>query len=116
VKGWLRDGNTYERVFDIACAGGQTPNTQTHLCDLKAGPPDLETCEPKLIEGAAELRADWHDPTYQPNEPSFYYVRVLEIPTCRWSTLDAKRIGQAPPVGVPRAIQERAVTSPVWVR
>ena len=64
--------------------------------------------------GAAELSTVWTDPDFDPSERAFYYVRVLEIPTPRWSTRDAVRLGMPVPKGLPVSIQERAWTSPIW--
>ena len=64
--------------------------------------------------GAAELAALWSDPEFDPEQPAFYYVRVLEIPTPRWSTFDAVELGMEVPGGLPISIQERAFTSPIW--
>ena len=66
-------------------------------------------------QGDAQLKATWQDPTYEDEQRAFYYVRVLENPTCRWSTWDAIRAGTRPRADLPRTIQERAWTSPIWV-
>ncbi len=113
VKGWMRDGETYERVYDVACMGGAPPDETTARCPVAATPPKLPDCKPS--GGAAELSARWQDPGYDATSNAFYYARVLQVPTCRWSTLDAIRLGRAPVDGVARFIQERAIGSPVWV-
>jgi len=64
--------------------------------------------------GAAGLEAFWEDPAFDPQQPCFYYVRVIEIPTPRWTTYDAKVFGVKIPEGAPTEIQERAYTSPIW--
>jgi hypothetical protein len=71
--------------------------------------------EPRIITelGAAELRALWVDP--DPVSPAFYYLRVLENPSCRWSTWDAVRASVEPRLELPKTIQERAWSSPIWV-
>jgi hypothetical protein len=58
----------------------------------------------------------WRDPDFDPAQRAFYYVRVLENPTCRWSTWDAIRAGVAPREGLPTTLQERAWSSPIWYR
>ena len=64
--------------------------------------------------GAVELKTVWTDPHFDPSLDAFYYARVLEIPTPRWSTIQAVKLGRVPPDGVAATIQERAWTSPVW--
>jgi hypothetical protein len=64
--------------------------------------------------GDNELSAVWTDPDFEPSQHAVYYVRVLEIPTPRWSTYDAKALGVAPPDMVPSTLQERAWASPIW--
>ena len=64
--------------------------------------------------GAPALEAYWKDPTFDPRQRAFYYVRVLEIPTPRWTTYDAKVFGVKLPTDVPASIQERAWSSPIW--
>lgn len=104
IKGWIdRAGMGHAEVFDVA--GGDNGASV-----------DPETCEPQG-EGADSLCAVWTDPAFDPSLPAYYYVRVLENPRCRWSTLDCQALGdQAPPVcaELPAAIQERAWTSPIW--
>lgn len=115
VKGWLDGGETFERVFDVACAHGRAPDGRTHRCAAAAAMPDLDDCSFDAGGGRDELSAAWTDPTWSTGQPSFYYARVLQVPTCRWSTYDAHELGRPLPEGVPPAIQERAVSSPVWV-
>jgi len=76
---------------------------------------NLETCAYSQDLGAAELKTLWKDPEYNPTERAMYYVRVLENPTCRWSTWDAIRAGVTPRQDLPATLQERAWTSPIWV-
>ena len=64
--------------------------------------------------GAPFLQAFWEDPDFDPVEKAFYYVRVMEIPTPRWTTYDAKVFGVERPTDVPASIQERAFTSSIW--
>jgi hypothetical protein len=64
--------------------------------------------------GAPALQVHWKDPDFDPKQRAFYYVRVLEIPTPRWTTYDAKIFRVALPKDVPASIQDRAYTSPIW--
>lgn len=101
-----------ERVFDVGCHTG-TPDAETHRCPDNGAAVDLTTCAP-TGEGAAELKTVWSDPGFDANERASYYVRVLENPTCRWSTWEALAAGTPPRPDVPRTLQERAYTSPIW--
>jgi hypothetical protein len=116
VKGWWQDGVPQERVFDVACAVGEV-DSQTHRCASSFSPVDIESCEYETENGASELQAIWRDPTPNLGEHTaiFYYARVLENPTCRWSTWDAVRAGVQPRQDLPATIQERAWSSPIWL-
>jgi len=117
VKGWIDEvGATHERVFDVACAGGDAPDPTRHRCTHTPPDPDLTTCAWKEDSGASQLSGVFRDPESNASTSAFYYVRVLEVPTCRWSTHESNRLGQVRPRGVPATIHERAVTSPVWTR
>ena len=101
-----------ESLFDVACASG-TPDPKTHRCPKTAASVDLTNCEPKGT-GADELKVLWKDPSFNARKRATYYVRVLENPSCRWSTWEAMRAGATPRPDVPATIQERAYTSPIW--
>ncbi len=64
--------------------------------------------------GAAQLSTVWKDPAFDPEQSAFYYARVIEIPTPRWTVYDAKRFAVVAPAGVAMTTQERAYTSPIW--
>ena len=116
VKGWLdENGSAHASIHDVACAPRLTLDPKTSRCRGDPVRVDPDTCAVDGSGGAAELSVVWHDPTYDSARPSFYYVRVLEDHSCRWSTWDAIRHGAEPPGGVPRLIQERAWSSPIWV-
>jgi hypothetical protein len=113
VKGWLDGRETKEKVYDVVWAGDRTVGPDGKL------PPVGNTVDAQKATwtntiGAAELGVVWTDPDFDPAERAFYYARVLEIPTPRWSTIDAFRFGVPIPDGAPVAIQERAYTSPIW--
>ncbi len=117
VKGWIdSDGQTHEAVVDIACADRLSVDPATGRCPDNGATVDLATCAISGDVGADELKTVWRDPDYQAGQNAFYYVRVLQNPTCRWSTYDAIRLGRAPDPRAPsHTIRERAWTSPIWV-
>ncbi|MCB1646258.1 MAG: DUF3604 domain-containing protein [Pseudomonadales bacterium] len=115
VKGVIRNGKPEEKVFDIACSDGGVVDPATHRCPDNGASVDLTTCRISADKGAADLRTVWRDPEFNSSENAFYYVRVLENPTCRWSTWDAIRSGYEPRPDYPATIQERAWSSPIWV-
>ena len=114
IKGWLgADGKTQEKVFDVAWSGDRKVGQSGKV------PPVGNTVDTKKANftntiGASELAAVWTDPDFKPAEKAFYYARVIEIPTPRWSTYDAFRFGIDIPEGAPTSTQERAYTSPIW--
>ena len=115
IKTAVKDGQTVEEVFDVACADGNAVDPTTNRCPDNGARVDLSDCSYSQDKGAAELRTVWQDPGYAPSQRAMYYVRVLENPTCRWSTWDALREGVAPREGLHKTIQERAWSSPIWV-
>ncbi len=114
IKGWIEDGETREAVFDIACSDGLRPDPTNHKCPDNGAGVDLSTCEISEGLGAASLSASWVDREFDASQQSLYYVRVLENPTCRWSTWDAIRHGTPPNPDLHATIQERAWSSPIW--
>jgi len=114
IKGWLdAAGKTHEKVYDVAWSGNRKPGANGKL------PPVGNTVNVKDASytnaiGAPYLTAYWKDPAFDAKQRAFYYVRVLEIPTPRWTTYDAKVFGVKLPTDVPASIQERAYTSPIW--
>ncbi len=114
IKGWLdAEGETHEMVYDVACSGGGAVDDETHRCPENGGRVDLSDCSISTDVGAGQLRAFWSDPDFDPSQRAFYYARVLENPTCRWSTWDAIRAEVAPRPDLPATIQERAWSSPI---
>lgn len=115
IKGWTdSSGKSFEKVYDVACSDGGKVDPKTRRCPDNSATVDLKTCVFSVDKGDAELRASWNDPEFDPRQNAFYYARVLENPTCRWSTWDALRAGVAPSPRLEKTIQERAYTSPIW--
>ncbi len=114
VKGWIEDGETKEAVIDIACSDGLAVDPQTQRCPDNGAAVDVSDCSVTPDVGDAELIAVWQDPNFDPAQRAFYYVRVLENPSCRWSTWDAVRAGVSPRPDMHATIQDRAWSSPIW--
>jgi hypothetical protein len=114
VKGWLDGaGKTHEKVYDVVWAGDRKPGKDGKLPPV-GDTVDAATANFTNTIGAAELATVWTDPDFDPSQKAFYYARVIEIPTPRWSTYDAFRFGIPIPEGAPVSTQERAYTSPIW--
>ena len=115
VKGWrTADGELHERVHDVAWSGARAPGGDGAVPDV-GSTVDVERARYSNTIGAAELSTNWVDPDFRPEEYAFYYVRVLEIPTPRWTAYDAARyrIGDIPE-HIPMVTRERAYSSPIW--
>ncbi|MCM2311651.1 MAG: DUF3604 domain-containing protein, partial [Steroidobacteraceae bacterium] len=116
VKGWLdAAGKSHERIYDVAVSGGRAIGPDGRCATPVGNTVDLATGQYTNDIGAAELVAAWRDPDFDPAQRAFYYARVLEIPTPRYSLLDS--IALAQPVastGRPATIQERVYGSPIW--
>jgi hypothetical protein len=113
VKGWKDGKELKEKVYDVAWSGDRKPGPDGKLPAV-GNTVDAATASWTNTIGAPELGAVWTDPDFDPEQRAFYYVRVLEIPTPRWSTYDAFRFGVDIPEGAPVSTQERAYTSPIW--
>ncbi len=113
VKGWHDGKKLHEKVYDVAWSGDRTPGADGKLPPV-GNTVDAATASWTNTIGAPELGVVWTDPDFDPKLRAFYYVRVLEIPTPRWSTYDAFRFGIDIPEGAPVSTQERAYTSPIW--
>jgi hypothetical protein len=114
VKGWLDShGETHEKVYDVAWAGDRTPGENGKLPAV-GNTVDAASANFTNSIGASELATVWTDPDFDPQQSAFYYARVIEIPTPRWSTIEAFRFGIPIPDGAPVSTQERAYTSPIW--
>ncbi|MEM9738542.1 MAG: DUF3604 domain-containing protein [Pseudomonadota bacterium] len=114
IKGYVRDGEHFEFVYDVACSDGLSPDPETHRCADNGAQVDLTDCSISADRGDDELIRLWQDPDFEASQDAFYYVRVLENPTCRWSTWDAIKVGLQPRSDLAQTIQERAWSSPIW--
>ncbi len=114
VKGWSKSGQSFEKIFDVVWAGDRKPDKWTGVVPPIGSTVDVENATYTNTIGAVELKAVWTDPDFDPSLHAFYYARVLEIPTPRWTTIQAKQLGVPPPDVVPATLQERAWTSPIW--
>ncbi|MEH6558325.1 MAG: DUF3604 domain-containing protein [Oceanicoccus sp.] len=114
IKAWLEDGQSHEQVFDVACTDGLTVDPVSHRCPDNNAKVNITDCAITADTGASELKTLWKDPEFNAEHRAFYYVRVLENPTCRWSTWDAVRAGTEPRDNLNKTIQERAWSSPIW--
>jgi hypothetical protein len=114
VKIWVKRGVTHEAVFDVALSGQRKRDPQTGKPELVGNTVDAGRATYSNTIGAAMLGTNWTDPTFDPDVAAAYYVRVLEIPTPRWSTYDSARLGRPVPADLPVSIQERAITSAIW--
>jgi hypothetical protein len=113
VKGAMIAGKYSEAVYDVACSEGQKVDPKTHRCPDSSATVNLADCSTADV-GASELKSLWADPDFDAAQRAYYYVRVLENPTCRWSTWDALRAGVKPRSDVQPTLQERAWSSPIW--
>jgi hypothetical protein len=114
IKGWAKNGQTFEKIYDIAWAGDRKPDPVTGKVPPIGSTVDIMKASYTNTIGATELKAVWTDPDFDPTLDAFYYARVLEIPTPRWTTIQAVQLGQVPPSVVAATVQERAWSSPIW--
>jgi len=114
IKGWTKSGQIFEKIYDLAWSGNRKPDPVTGKVPAVGSTVDVKNATYTNTIGAVELKKVWKDPDFDPSLHTFYYVRVLQIPTPRWSTYDAKKLGVPPPNWVAATVQERAWTSPIW--
>ena len=114
IKGWLdKGGKTHEKVYDVVWSSDRKPGTDGKLPAV-GNTVDVANATWTNSIGAPELIAVWQDPDFDPKVRAFYYARVIEIPTPRWTAYEAKRFQIKMPPEVPMITQERAYTSPIW--
>jgi hypothetical protein len=115
VKGWMdAKGDLHEQVFDAAWSDNRKPDPRTGKLPSVGSTVDIANATWTNSIGAPELITVWKDPGFDPAQRAFYYARVIEIPTPRWTAYDVKRFGNKPLPGTRMTITERAYTSPIW--
>ena len=115
IKGWLgKDGKTQERIYDIAVSDNRKIGDDGRAKKAVGNTVNVDKATFTNTIGDALMTAYWTDPDFDAEEHAFYYVRVIEIPTPRWTTHDAVFFGIKRPDNVPATIQDRAYTSPIW--
>ena len=112
VRGWVENNEQHDAIFDVVASGDrlQADGTVTPI----DAPIDLATGAFDAEKGDPELMGVWSDPTWDPGQNAFYYVRVLQLPTARWTLYDEINAGVTYPDDVKREIVERAWASPIW--
>jgi len=115
IKGWrTKDGELHEKIYNVALSDGRQENEEGKA-RLVGSTVDVKNASYINSIGDPELAIVWKDPDFNKDELAFYYVRVLEIPTPRWTAYDAKFFGiENVPDEVPMVTQERAYSSPIW--
>ena len=114
VKGWLdQDGKTQEKVYDVVWSGDRKPGPDGKVPPV-GNTVDVQKATWKNTIGSPELITVWSDPDFDAKQSAFYYARVIEIPTPRWTDYEALRFHVAMTPDVPMTTQERAYTSPIW--
>ena len=115
IKGWVDGaGAQHEKIYDVVWSGDRKPDAATGKLSPIGNTVDVKKATYTNSIGSTQLATVWTDPAFDPADHAFYYARVLEIPTPRWSTRDAATLGVEIPAGLPATIQERAWSSPIW--
>jgi hypothetical protein len=114
VKGWAKNGQSFEKVYDVAWSGDRQLDPKSGKVPPVGNTVDIAKGTYTDTIGAAELKTVWIDPDFDPSLDAFYYARVLQIPTPRWTTVEAAKQGVVPPDVVPLTLQDRAWSSPIW--
>lgn len=117
VKGWMDSkGGLHEKVYDVVWSDGRQRDPDTGKVPSVGSTVDVANATWTNTIGANELITVWKDPDFNASDSAFYYVRVIEIPTPRWTAYDAKYFNVTMPPEVPMTTTERAYTSPIWYK
>ncbi len=115
IKGWLdKDGKTHEKIYDVAVSDDRKIGADGRCKTPVGNTVDVADASYTNTIGEPFLAAHWTDPDFDPRQRAFYYVRVIEIPTPRWTAYDAKFFQVKMPEGTKMQVQDRAYTSPIW--
>jgi len=114
IKGWTKNGQSFEKIYDVVWSGDRKPDKWSGRVPAIKSTVDLDKATYTNDVGSTELSTVWSDPEFDPSLHAFYYARVLEIPTPRWTLIQAVKAGLPPPDVVPLTGQERAWSSPIW--
>lgn len=114
IKGWTRNGQSFEKIYDVVWCDNRRLDPTTGKLPPIESTVNIEKATYTNSIGDVELKTVWTDPEFDPSLHAFYYARVLEIPTPRWTTIQAHQLGIPPPDVVPATVQERAWSSPIW--
>jgi len=114
IKIATKNGKSKETIYDVVWSGDRKPDAKTGKVPAVGNTVDVKTATYQNSVGASELTGEWTDPSFDPAAHATYYARVLEIPTPRWSTYWAAKLGLPPNPNVAATVQQRAWTSPVW--
>jgi len=109
-----KTGYAQEMVYDVAWSDGRKADSKTGKLPPVGNTVNIKEATYKNSIGDTQLSAVWTDPDFEPAQHAVYYARVIEIPTPRWTTYDAAKLGVEPPKSVPATLQERAWSSPIW--
>ena len=117
VKGWVDpSGQSGESVYDVALSDGRRVDQNSGRAPAVGSTVNLEQASFRNSIGAVGLSRVWQDPDFNPAQRAFYYARVIEIPTPRWTAYDARYFGQRLPEEIPMVTQERVYSSPIWYK
>ena len=116
IKGWMENGKAKEEVMDVICSENREINDNSKRCKSSNIKVNLKTCAIDQDRGADELQVLWTDEDYSPDQNAFYYARVIQNPTCRWTTYDSLRTGQQISKAYSSTMAEMAWSSPIWIK